>query len=791
VIERLRHAYAALRGAQLPVPEQKTGGFIVRLDTNNLDVTPIKTKSDELDSYVGWVYGCVSTIAGDLRTNPRGLFIKQGKRREDWKPMPEEKIPPVFKRPNLRQTWGQLIEFRNIYKDLTGEAYWHLITNAPGGKIQGIEMVQSDWIDEPVFSNDRKEIIAWRVTIPGKGVQQDIDARDLIPDFYPNPKDQTRGASPVMAFALAHHLDIYMRAYGLKMIKDGALVGQYVSSESIENTDQADAAEARIMKRFRTPGRIPVFGKGTTLQNAGLPLKDLDMLRMIKPSMDQILAIYKVPRSKFGLTEGVGITNQDTADKAYQENCLLPRLMTFDEIVNEIIMPRIFGRETTGIVYESESPVEADREWLLKKASAKFDSGASTVNMFRQEMGDDGVGPDGDVYMVPNSVVVTATLSELIGLGPAPAPGAPATPATNPDGTPVENPPAKKPGDTTQDPANGPAEANPPDQQPADGEQPAKKTRVFQLDAIADRISKRIQEAQHEGRAQGVEEIAKLRKANAELRYATSQENLERTAKGKLRAVFTKESKNVRAALALNVRKVTRRTFRDELGETTPEGTKQSFAENVVTRDWLDEAMDRTQDDWRNLLRETIGAGVRTGWGLLQEEVAGALSFNVFEQRAAEYAARQAGVRVHDIARTTEGALRDVIRQGLENGQSIDAIAKAVGELYDGWKGSRANTIARTETSSAIGYGKFHAARETNRRLGADIRRSWSAVIDNRTRDHHHLADADINERNRDIRVDEHYIVGGIEMAHPGDPTAPASEVINCRCTETYRDVTS
>jgi phage portal protein BeeE len=784
VIQTIREKIVrwALRGVALPAPEQSKGGFVTLLNQSNLDVTPIKTKTEELDAYVGWVYACVAKISSDLRTNPRGIFIKQGKRREDWKPMKAEKIPSIFKRPNLRQTWGQLVEVRNIYKDLTGEAYWHLITSSPGGKISGIEMIQSDWVEEPIYNAERTQIAAWKVNIPGRGGSRDIDARDVVPDFYPNPKDQTRGASPVEAFALAHYLDIYMRAYGLKMIRDGAMIGQYLTSEHIESDDDADAAEARMMKKYRTPGRIPVFGKGAKLETAGLPLRDLDMLRMIKPSMDMILAIYGVPRAKFGLTEGLGQTNQEVSDKSYQENCLLPRLLTFDEIMNEIIFPRVFGDQADGLAYESESPVEADRAFLLKKASAKFEAGASTVNMFHQEIGDDGIGPDGDVFFVPNDVTVTKTLEDLIGLNDVEpvTPGAPGAPAAPAAGDPAAGDPNEQ-----ADPA---ASTDPAAEPAGDAKKGAPRVRMFRLDDVAEKITARIQKAAEDGKAKSADEIQKLRKKNAELRFLSTQDDLERTCKSKCRSLFTKEYKIVRDAMVANVRGLTKRKFRDDMGSTIPEGSTLSFAENVATRDWLDEALNRTSEDWRTLLQETIGSGVRTGWGLLQEEVAGALSFSIFERRAAEYAARQAGVHVVDIRMTTDGALRDLIRRGIENGDSIDEMAKSLSQLYDGWKGTRSNTIARTETASSIGYGKHANARETAHRLNMDIRRSWSSVNDDRTRDDHRDADADVNERNRDIGVDDHYSVGGYDMSHPGDSSAPAKEVINCRCTETYRD---
>lgn len=746
------------RGNPLPAPQQQASGtFLISLGLNNLDVAPIKSKSDQLDNYVGWVYGCVSKIAQDLRTNPKQIWVKKGKRKLDWDPLPDKKVPPIFTRPNLRQSWGQFFEMRNIHKDITGEAYWHLITNRPGGPPQGIELIQPDWVDAPVYNADRTDIIGWKVEVPGTVGVTIYDSRDIITDFYPNPRDLTRGSSPIEAFALAHHLDIYTRAYGLKMIRDGAAIGQYVKTDLDISEDQASAIEDRLSRKFRTPGRLAVFAKGASVESPGIPIRDLDMLRILKPSMDQVLGIYGVPRSKFGITDGAGMVNERIADKSYQENCLLPRLLTFDELLNLIVMPRIFGDQAVDLWYESESPVEVDREFMLKKAETKFTLGCSTVNQFCQEIGDEAIGPDGDVYFIPSNVTVVAMLEDAIAL---PAPQGP-----DPGTAPADNPAA----DTT--PADGSGDGT------AAGDTSKTKARKFRLvpleeaiEEAATRISKRLNGKNGHSNGTLDNKLRTLARENTELRFLRSQESLERTAKSKIRSLFSREYKEVKQELEKHVRHF-------------------SVAEK---RDWIDTVIERMSENWREVLRTTIFGGVRAGWALLQEEIIGALQFKVFEQQAAEFAAREAGTAIVEIQSTTIPAVREIISRGIERGDSVDVIARELGNLYDGWKGFRAETIARTETANAMGYGRYQAAVETNRRIGGmDIRRSWAAVMDDRTRHDHANADADVNERNRDIRLEEHYIVGGHPMQHPGDRNAPASQVINCRCTETYRDVSA
>jgi len=759
---------------------------LISLGIHNLDVRPIKTKADQLDNYVGWVYTCVSKIAQDVRSNPRGFWVKKGKRREDWEPLDPARVPRMFTRPNSRQTWGQLLETRSQHKDITGESYWHLLTAKPGGVITGAEMIQPDWVECPIYSEDGRTLTHWKVVVPGRaGGVKEIDAVDIIPDFYPNPKDPTRGMSPLEAFALAHHLDIYLRAYGLKMIRDGASAGQFLKTEQELTDDQVNIAEKRLTDKFRTPGRIPVFGKGTELKYVGLPLRDLDMLRMLQPSQNQILATYGMPKSKLGLMEGEGRANNMAADKTYQENSVLPRLRTGDEIINEYIVPRVFAPALAKtIVYESESPVEVDREFELKKAEAIFKDGASTINTFLRSVGLQPIGPDGDVYFIPQGVRIVRTMEDAIEI----------TAEENDDaepnnGRPKENLPESE--ENVQKLLSGPAAQivsafnNATSQKTLAARQEAFITNVQNIvretvNSPLQEVTNRLKELETAEPAIIVQRseddvivIDVLRRENASLRFLATEEEIERTAKSQIRSLFSKEQKLVVEDLERNMR-----------GATPLEWAlwcTRKF-EGVETRDWLDESLKQTTEAWNQLIKETMQKAIRAGWALLSNEVAGALSFSVFQIQAVEFAARESAKKVVGIQAVTVEQIRETIRKGIESGASIEKIAKSIAELYDGFRGVRAETIARTETANAVNYGKHQNAIQTARRLNMKIRRTWITTLDERTRDTH------VGANGQTIGMEALYLVGTSRMKHPGDPAAPASEVINCRCTEVFED---
>lgn len=96
----------------------------------------------------------------------------------------------------------------------------------------------------------------------------------------------------------------------------------------------------------------------------------------------------------------------------------------------------------------------------------------------------------------------------------------------------------------------------------------------------------------------------------------------------------------------------------------------------------------------------------------------------------------------------------------------------------------RAETIARTEAVRALSLAREEALAQMMAAtgLGPDrINRIWNATGDERTRDWH----ASMHGQRR--KPGERFVDGqGSRLLYPGDPAAPLSTTINCRCTLTF-----
>lgn len=90
---------------------------------------------------------------------------------------------------------------------------------------------------------------------------------------------------------------------------------------------------------------------------------------------------------------------------------------------------------------------------------------------------------------------------------------------------------------------------------------------------------------------------------------------------------------------------------------------------------------------------------------------------------------------------------------------------------------NRATVVARTETVGSLNAGRFDSFRAVSEDLGGDFERMWLATSDERTRPTHMEADG------QRVPMNAPFMVGGFPLWFPGDPSGPAHEVIQCRCT--------
>lgn len=183
-------------------------------------------------------------------------------------------------------------------------------------------------------------------------------------------------------------------------------------------------------------------------------------------------------------------------------------------------------------------------------------------------------------------------------------------------------------------------------------------------------------------------------------------------------------------------------------------------------------------DDAFNTVRLVITQGAAQGWSTAKtsERLAASLSW----EKRGPYWRRELTRLNREIDKILDplGAPGTPAREHARNNdarvRSLQTDRATVVKQLDAeqshWQ-TRANRIARTESTGAYNYG-------AERGLQAEgvLCKEWLATADARTRGDHLAAMGQI------VPMGMPFSVGGFSMQRPGDPSAPPEETVNCRC---------
>ncbi|RSO40128.1 phage portal protein [Streptomyces sp. WAC 06725] len=194
-----------------------------------------------------------------------------------------------------------------------------------------------------------------------------------------------------------------------------------------------------------------------------------------------------------------------------------------------------------------------------------------------------------------------------------------------------------------------------------------------------------------------------------------------------------------------------------------PEGWEQ----RIKVRDLFDGGY------WRRRTREVLrpfverawrrgGASISASFDLDEPAVAAAL-----DDRVDELAGR--------VTATTEAVLRSqLLAHGVAEGESVPELRARIQKVFTDLSDYRATMIARTES-----VGGYNAASHMAALDAGAVRKTWLATADARTRETHR------EENGRSVALNKRFTL--TKSRWPADPTAPASQAIQCRCALTFQ----
>lgn len=249
--------------------------------------------------------------------------------------------------------------------------------------------------------------------------------------------------------------------------------------------------------------------------------------------------------------------------------------------------------------------------------------------------------------------------------------------------------------------------------------------------------------------------------------FVKRTEATEEKFKPKLIAAFTKQEKAVLSTMR---------------GKPVPDTSKSIIRlEKAVS----DEAMAAAEaylgdkfnrDDWQESFEALdlpfVTEAFKEAGEAVFNEIGVGGAFNVTNPRAAKYLDEKTFQFAQSVNKTTEDALRRTLAAGFDKGEDIRALSARVADVFGIAKGSRTDTIVRTEIVGASNNGTYHGYVESE----LVETKIWIDSRDDKVRTAPHDHKIDGQER----KLKELFSNG---LLHPHDPNGAAGNVIRCRCT--------
>jgi len=693
----------------------------------------------------GWTYAVVRALALNISQVP--FLIKTGTRQDSE--LVEEgdagsEWVTLFDNPNPELSTAQLWEAVVTWLSLSGDCKVVKISK-DDRPVRPDEVPLELWPEngadfEPLVDKATKRVRGWVRRTRGKSQTEVYEAHEICHIKYFNPYSRYQGMAPWEASELATRQDFKASQYNEAFFDNDATPGLVlVSKEELSKNQRdeiRDAWEDRHRGRLKRR-RTAVLEGGLDLRETGATHREMEFVTLRRFSLEELLAIYKVPDSEVSNYKNLNFATAQVVDRAFWTKTLIPIM----NLIEDALWARLF-REPGKSQFWGEfdevsiSALKENFGETLDNARKARDLGytQNEVNQ-RFELGFEEAPDYADIPLVPAGYQDAREFT----LGPdvvepqSPVGEEPAAPAPEPS-----------PADETPVPAADEDE----------GETEAEGLTPEQVHTVA--VWTRLREPERVARWEAV-----LR-ANLQPNEPQFKRRFRRYLI-KLRAEQLKrlEASDLGARFAASAEAIRELLERDN-----------AIINDEILRDLRDTISGVLFDEnkWnQRLIRQHHPLYVKISSdaaGQVTQEIGGDFVFDAADPRLQRLIEGRERIFVQ-ANNTIRKQLARTLETGVGQKESITELAKRVRDTFD-FAAGRSLTIARTEVASMTNTVRHEVMEEQG-----IVRHEWITARDEAVRDSHREQDGDV------VTVGDTFPNG---LRYPNDPLGDASETINCRC---------
>ena len=607
--------------------------------------------------------------------------------------------------------------------DLVGEAYLLKVRDARG-KVIALQPVAPSWVVQTPSATAKYWEIYPLGTAGGNSIFVPLEDVICFKDIDLNdPYGRGRGTSEAIGDEI--QTDEYSAKYAKNLFFNDATPSAiiYAPNGNKETADQIKQSWLQKMAGFHHAKEPMVLtGEGSKFEKIAQTPTELDFVESRRFLRDSANEHFHIPPEIMGILQNSNRSTIDSAEYLLNKNVLSDRLRMFERVINSQLLWEDFDKEQVLILHH-ENNISEDIAQKLQILNDGLSRGVLTVNDWRIGMGFEADEKGGDVYLRGFGQVEQPFNSEPIEL-----PEVESNPVELPDQGSPESEPEKELSET---------------------------------------------------------EFEKIKK-NYESKYKILKSEADKERRKAIWKVFDARATSIEEPF----RKSMIKAFTKQ-NELVDEAIRKACEENKDVPTAIENLFDNKMDE---ALKHTLAGafinGLTVGAEHGNELIADSKKQYSTSKEISDEVRRLFNLWVdnyglelcRDMNNTTKKKLRKALSESIERGEDLRKQVKTLIAVADDSfaedKKARATLIARTESCSTMNAG----AMELYKSEGINYK-EWISVQDDRTRDSHLLMDGTVIPVTDKFEVPATSQTEGAWMDYAGDPSAPAGQVCNCRCT--------
>ena len=321
------------------------------------------TRRDYLNMYRSTQYTAITTIASSLAKLEWNIVQKKGSDR-----VIDHYITNLFNYDFFENVTSSML--------LTGNSFEYKLLI--GKRIQEFMHLRSDLLQ--IESNANGTFKNYRYTnkinLPYLTEDEVVNFKMYSP--FDDLTNVVKGVSPMQAVALQSEVDEAAVRHNLKFFQNWGNPWAILKTEK----DLTDEQKKRMITMWRNEYQGVNNGHRTAILDNGLDFstmsatqKEMDFVESRRYTRDEILSVYKVPKSIIGITDDVNRASAQVAENTFYRICIEPLARKIQQTINTQIL------KGDGY-FEFINVVPKDTEQLLMDLNAWV----ITINEYRKEL---------------------------------------------------------------------------------------------------------------------------------------------------------------------------------------------------------------------------------------------------------------------------------------------------------------------------------------------------------------------------------------------------------------------